>query len=301
MLARWQLLGAGYTDELIEANLLAARWQVVAPGVYALFTGRLSRSSQLWAAVLACGYGATLSHRTAAELHGVLDTTEPLIHVSVPSTRRVRPPAGVRIHYSGRLLASRHPTAGPPRTCVEETVLDMVNTTPDVREVVDLVTRACQRRLTTAERLRRCSDRRKKLRHRSALAELLGDVHVGAESPLEVAYFRAVERGHGLPRGLRQAADRSTGRLLRRDVCYPGFGLVVELDGAAAHPVERRHVDMARDNATVLSRGMVTLRYAWSHVMGGPCHTAVEVAVALRRGGWTGTPRRCGPSCAVRR
>ena len=43
-----------------------------------------------------------------------------------------------------------------------------------------------------------------------------------------------------------------------------------------------------------------TLRYGWRSVSGHPCLVARQVVDLLRSGGWTGTPRRCGPGCALR-
>jgi len=41
----------------------------------------------------------------------------------------------------------------------------------------------------------------------------------------------------------------------------------------------------------------VTLRYGWPDVTEKRCQTATEVAAVLRRNGWQGTLRRCGPDC----
>src|SRR5262249_10149084 len=68
---------------------------------------------------------AVVSHRTAAELDGLADDARDPIHVTVPADRYVRPIDGVRVHYSTRSADIRHPTLLPPRTRVEETVIDL--------------------------------------------------------------------------------------------------------------------------------------------------------------------------------
>jgi very-short-patch-repair endonuclease len=79
-----------------------------------------------------------------------------------------------------------------------------------------------------------------------------------------------VELPHCLPRGKRQAAASHAGRREYRDVLYEGYGLIVELDGRAAHPGDTRWNDIQRDNAALAS-GLVTLRYGWDDLRIRPC------------------------------
>ena len=102
-------------------------------GVYAAYTGPHSRESVLWAAVRRCGPEAALSHFTAAELDGITDRPRDAIHVTIPAGQRVCVSgrerdgglAQVIVHRSARLAAARHPARTPPRTRMEETVLDL--------------------------------------------------------------------------------------------------------------------------------------------------------------------------------
>lgn len=82
------------------------------------------------------------------------------------------------------------------------------------------------------------------------------------------------------------------------DNLYEGYGLCVEVDGNAAHPAEGRWRDTRRDNANLV-QGARTLRYGWPDVTERRCRTAAEIAAVLRSQGWTGTLRRCGPSCTA--
>jgi len=64
-------------------------------GVYAVFTGPATRETWLWAAVLCAVRGAVLSHQTAAELHGLMDSRTDTIYITSPAfstcgTRRRR-------------------------------------------------------------------------------------------------------------------------------------------------------------------------------------------------------------------
>ncbi len=63
-----QLVEAGVTNETLSSRVRLGHWQRLYRGVYATFSGELGREAKLWAAVLACGPGAILSHQTAAEV-----------------------------------------------------------------------------------------------------------------------------------------------------------------------------------------------------------------------------------------
>jgi hypothetical protein len=53
------------------------------------------------AAVLACGEGAVLGHRSAAGLWALLDAVEGPVHVSVPTVSGRKPRTGIRRRCSG--------------------------------------------------------------------------------------------------------------------------------------------------------------------------------------------------------
>jgi hypothetical protein len=73
----------------IDAQLRQGRSQPFYRGVYATFTGKPTRISVLWAAVLRGGPGAILSHYSAAELDGLADRPGPACHVMISSARRL--------------------------------------------------------------------------------------------------------------------------------------------------------------------------------------------------------------------
>jgi hypothetical protein len=71
--------------------------------------------------------------------------------------------------------------------------------------------------------------------------------------------------------------------------------------GAISRPQRRqpRSAATGRDNEVLLDTGRRTLRFGWRSVTVTTCATAGQVLVLLRRGGWTGTPKRCGPTCTL--
>ena len=123
VVARRQLIGLGLSAKTIEGRLKGGRLLRVHHGVYALGHRRLSTEGRLWAAVLAAGPGAVLSHRSAAHVWAVRRSSGPLIEVIAPYPRRAG--RGVRVR-EGRLAADEVTTHdGLPVTTVSRTLLDL--------------------------------------------------------------------------------------------------------------------------------------------------------------------------------
>jgi hypothetical protein len=202
------------------------------------------------------------------------------------------------VHHSHRIDAARHPVRIPPQTRVEETVIDLTQVAASLEEAAGWITRACGRRFTRPERVAATLAVRKKARWRAELLGVLADVGAGAHSPLELRFLRDVERAHSLPPAVRQYAVRLNGATRYEDVRYAAFGVVVELDGRAAHTDDARWRDMRRDNASVAD-GRRVLRYGWGDVTGNPCAVAAQVATVLQAAGWRGQPRPCRPDCPM--
>jgi len=290
-------------ESAIRVRLDNGRWQQLYPGTYATYSGEPPRLAFIWAAVLSAGPGAVLCHQTAAELYQFGRRPHPALHVAIPEERHVRrtyrtrpdaPP--VIIHRSDRIARSRHPVLLPPRTRIEETVVDLTQFAPTFDEAYHWLSQACGSRLCTVSMIRAALEVRKKVRYRAQLAAALGDVADGALSPLEYRYVHGVERPHGLPAARRQAPVTLGGQRRYLDNLYHDYLLAVELDGIAAHPVGERWRDMRRDNS-LAGLGVLTLRYSWSDVTGQRCAVAGQIAAILAQRGWAGRIRRCSPGC----
>jgi hypothetical protein len=299
MLSCAQIEANGLTRAILISRLRRGSWQRVFPGVYAVFSGEVSREAALWAAVLYAGRGAMLSHHTAAELWKLTDKPSSLIHLTVPSDRRVRKQPGIVLHLSSRASQAIHPSGLPPRTRLEETVIDLCGAEGDLDAAVGWLTRAIGRRMTTPARLRIALEARSRIRWRAQLYELLDPDEAGIHSVLEYRYVRDVERPHRFPAATRQAQSRPGGRNQYRDTLYEACKTAVELDGRVAHPGDTRWDDIHRDNAATTA-GISTLRYGWLEVTTSPCQVAAEIAAVLSGRGYTGA-RPCSAACPVGR
>jgi hypothetical protein len=282
---------------MVEAKAKSGWWKQVHTGVYATFTGTISRESLLWAAVLYAGPGAYLSHETAAEINRLADGPSPVINVTIPANRRVKAPEGIVIHRSSHKPMIWTPPGIPPYSIAEETVIDLVQKAPHKDDIIALVTSGFNRKLLTESYLRAVADTRKKLRWRRELDEIIPLAAGGAHSPLEYRHDQHVQRAHGLPEPVKQARFRKPdGTTGYRDRYYPQYGgLVIELDGKRFHPDEQRDRDRERDNQAAVTGS--TLRYGWNDVTRRACETARQEADALRHRGWTGTLKPCSSDC----
>jgi very-short-patch-repair endonuclease len=129
-----QLLDAGLTRRKISVRIERRLLHRVHQGVYAVGHPGLSQHGRWMAAVLACdqeGREALLSHRSAAELWGLLSTSRGMIDVTVRGDGGRKRRQGIRVHRS-RTLTSIAITSrlGVPATTPARTITDLRRTKP---------------------------------------------------------------------------------------------------------------------------------------------------------------------------
>src|SRR2546428_612589 len=120
-----QLLAAGLSRDQVKRWVRAGRLHRLYRGVYAVGHTRLGPHGPWFAAVLACGPGAVLSHRSAAALWGIRRSASPRVEVIVP-TRNGR-------RRRGKLAVHRMPLHPS-----EVTVCEGIPVTPPARTLLDL-------------------------------------------------------------------------------------------------------------------------------------------------------------------
>ena len=141
-----QLRALGLSGSAVRGRVAAGRLRRLHRTAFAVGHAAL-RAEGFWiAAVLACGPGALLSHRSAAEHQGLVARRgRSVIDVTVPRTARNRP--GVRVHESST-LTERDITviAGIPCTSAARTLLDLAESA-DVRTIERALSEAERRRM----------------------------------------------------------------------------------------------------------------------------------------------------------
>jgi very-short-patch-repair endonuclease len=234
-------------------------------GVYAVGHGELRPEGRWLAAVLACGPGAVLSHRSAAALWDLRPATRPTIDVTAPRTRVGRP--GIDLHLS-RCLQPHYRTEHKriPTTTVARTLVDLagvVETTGIERtlhraEMLDLLdVQAVQDALSHGR------GRRGAGALRSLLAEHAPD-HI-IRSELEER-FLALCRDASLPRPEVNARVEANGTTYEVDFLWRDQHLVVETDGWGPHHTRAAFEADRRRDADLLVAGVRVLRFTWRQI-----------------------------------
>jgi very-short-patch-repair endonuclease len=270
-----QLLDAGVSRRAVAHRVATGRLYRHHTGVYLLEPpSQVSRLTLLTAAVAACGPDAVLSHRSAAELWGLLEPGPGAIDVTVigrnPGVRD-----GVRRHRSRTLTPDDVRTKRGVRvTSPVRTVLDNARD-PELEE---LLGNALDANLVTAPRL---------------------DLAI-AECPTRPGVRRLHRMLHapGGPRRTRSWGERRLLALVRQsglpvpltnrmlngyqvDAVWPEQRLVVEIDGYEFHHGRRAFAtDRARDAAHVAA-GYRVLRFTATQLRDEPFVVIGQLAAAL--------------------
>jgi hypothetical protein len=82
------------------------------------------------AAVLACGDGAVLSHRSAAALWGLLPVRSGPVDVTIPASAGRKKRRGIRLHRSPSVISASTRRSGIPVTTPARTIADLRSKVP---------------------------------------------------------------------------------------------------------------------------------------------------------------------------
>lgn len=291
VVAKRQVDDVGIGRGSLDHRLRSGKWRRLHRGVYAAFTGELTREARLWAAVLRAGPGAVLSHETAAELQHLTDRPSLAIHITVPARRRPaqnKPIPGVVIHRSRHIRPQELPQWELPCTRIEDTVLDLAGAAATFEDAYDWISRAVSGQYTTVGLLRDAAGERKRMRWRKWLDGVLTDIAEGTYFHIEWHYRRDVEVAHGLPKGIGQAGRVIDGEKHLKEVSYDDHALCVELDGRIC-PGDGR-----------VAKDVRTLHFGHVDVTELACRTAALVAAALNGADWASAPCSCRrPDCTA--
>ena len=251
VVAHGQLLELGLSATGIQRRSAAGRLHRIHRGVYAVGHRRLRGVGRWMAAVLACGPGALLSHRSAGAHLELLPTTRWMIDVTVERHRRGG--RGITLHRSQRIAPhDRHEQDSIPVTSVMRTLVDLA----------DVVTRGQLQRAIEAAELHGAFDLR-------ALPDLRGRRGRGRLESLLEAHTQAVPTRSELERrfvalcrdaGLPSPAVNVIVAGVLVDAVWPEQQLVVELDGYAYHGTRTAFEEDRRRDTTLQLAGHRVLR-----------------------------------------
>jgi hypothetical protein len=274
IVTRADLLALGFGTRSIEHRVKTGRLHLISRGVYAVGRRELTSYGRWMAAVLACGDGAMLSHRSAAEIWGIGWEEAGRIDVSVRRECRIRR-KGLKVRgrpsLGARSFVERH---GIPVTHPVQTLIDLATELKPLR-LERAVNEADKLDLVDPETLRRELDRHKGEPGAGKLATLL-DRHTFrlSDSDLEVL-FRPIAMAAGLPVPLtkRWVLDYEV------DFHFPDHDLIVETDGLRYHRTPSQQARMAKRDQTHTASGLRVLRFTHWQI----AHAPDEVTAVLRR------------------
>jgi hypothetical protein len=281
-----QLQALGLSAQAVCKRAQAARLHRIHRAVYALTPAELlTRNGRFMAAVLACGPGAVLSHRSAAALHELRRTGRATVDVTVPGDTTRRHP-GIDVHRSRTLTPADVTTVdGIPVTAVARTAFDLAAVLAqrpvekaweqaEVVEVLDLAAIADQlRRNPTAPGA-------------AIVAVLLAGYDAGqgpTESGLEDDFLELV-RAAGLPVPRRQLwVDPGDGEpMVRIDFAWPEQRLALETDSRRFHHTRARFETDRRKDQRLTLAGWQVIRVTDRQLADDPARIVRLVARLLR-------------------
>ena len=276
------LTALGCSERAVHRRAAVGRLHRLHRGVYALVPASLvSARGRDLAAVLACGPSAALSHRSAAELHGLRSSTRATVEVIVPG-RSTHGHLGIEVHRSVNLTAQDITRVdGIPVTTVSRTLVDLAAGVPG-RQLERALDQAEVLRIFDLDALLDQIERNRTTRAAHRLAATL-ERHVAGStvtrSELE-EWFLALCRDAGLPAPEVNAyvdpGDGAPG--LRPDFVWRQAAVAVEVDGAATHLTRAAfEADRARD-LRLVGAGWRVLRVTWRQLHERPR----EIAATLR-------------------
>ncbi len=230
------------------------------------------------AAVLACGPDAVLSHRSAAELHGLRENRRERIDVTAPN-RRGRAPAGIDAHRDGSLVvADRAVVDGIPCTSVARTLLDYAGLVP-IWELRKAVGEAEVLRIlgvsAARDLIKRSKGRRGVARFRMVLDELHPQTR-RTRSEMERMFLRMCSQAE-LPAPEVNMPLRIGNGVLKPDFLWRDAGLIVETDSRQFHATGRALLDDPRREQRLQLAGWRVSRCTWWEIEREPRRLAETI------------------------
>lgn len=276
---RGQLLAMGMGRRAIAGRLQRGQLHEVHRGVYVVGVRRISRKGRWIAAVLACGEGAVLSHRSAARLWRLLPPAAETVDVTSARSQARR--QGIACHRLPMHGDEWVVEDGIPVTSPFRTIFDLAASVP-ARELERAFHEAEARRVTDRVSLPMLLERYPGRRGSRNLRALLGSKApvMITRNDFEEAFLALVD-AHGFLRPRMNAPYAIRGRFFEIDALWEEQRLAVELDSREIHgTVKRFESDRLRDRILV-AEGWRTMRITWQQLQKEPQEIVKDLRLAL--------------------
>jgi very-short-patch-repair endonuclease len=237
-------MALGLSSEAVDVRLEGSRLHRVHRGVYAVGQRHLRHEARWMAAVLACGAGAVLSHRSGG-VHWGLVRSDHVPEVTAPTRLRTR--RGIRPHQATLPPDERTIHEAIPVTTPNRTLFDLAAVLRE-RQLERAINEAEVRRLWDHTSLAALLDRYPRHRGNPIIRAALERRREGAtvtRSELEELFVELLDAA-GLPRPELNAVIEG----FEVDAVWRDRRLIVELDGRGFHSTATAFErDRARDRA----------------------------------------------------
>jgi predicted transcriptional regulator of viral defense system len=262
VVSRAQLRAQGLSDDAVRRRVRAGRLHRLHHGVYAVGHTALGIEARRLAAVLACGEGAVLSHRSAAAHWGLLATSAARTDVTIPRTARAGG-AKIRLHHSRSLIARDTATyQSIPITSVARTLLDLAATVKP-HELERALAQAEHLQLYDHRAITDVLARANGHRGKQALAEATALDPKLTKSEWEVRMLRLV-RAAAMPEPLVNLPfDAPDYGECKPDFHWPSHRLIVETDGWRTHRTRAAFESDRAKDAALTAAGYRVVRFTW--------------------------------------
>ena len=282
-----QLRQLGYSKSSIETQVSRGALHRVLRGVYAVGHGGIGRHGLMHSAVLACGRGALISRRSAAELLGLSDVQPVLTDLSGPSQAGRKIP-GIRWHESTGIERTEVVVReGIPCTSVARTLVDMAGCC-GARTLRRLVEEAAVSGLLDVFAVDRVLVRRR--RRGAAVLRWVLDPwrRLGSEFPrlrsaLEARVLSAILE-EKLPMPETNVTLGVDDEYLEVDFLWREQRVVIETDGQRTHGTGVAFRRDRRRDQVLAAAGFRTARITWSHLEDEPRETMARIRRMLEVG-----------------
>jgi hypothetical protein len=279
VVGREQLLALGMGRRAIARRLEQRRLHEVHRGVYLLGPRRISRKGRWMGAVLACGEGALLSHRSAARLWALLPPAGEWVDVTRPDRRIKRD--GIVSHRGFVAEDEREMVDGIPVTSPFRTIFDLAAVL-DRRGLERAWHEAQVRGLTDRVSLPVLLERypgRRGTRNLRALLESKEPIGI-TRNDFEEAFLALID-AYGLPRPRMNADLALRGRFFEIDALWEAQKVALELDSRSVHAMPKRFESDRQRDRILLAEGWRTMRVTWRQLQEEPEAIAADLHLAL--------------------
>jgi predicted transcriptional regulator of viral defense system len=243
----------------------------------------LTRAGRFMAAVLACGDGAALSHRSAACHLGLRDDNRATIDVTSPN-RRGRNIDGITAHSGATLLPRDVETVdGIPCTTLARTLLDFAEHASK-RELERAIDRAEILRVLDMRPIDDVLQRANGRRGAAALRAVLSEMQLGAtisRGELEELFLQICRTVGRPPDGVNVWIPYPNGGGAEADFLWRKERLIIEVDGRDVHTTHHAFEHDRRRDQCLTLLGWRVIRFTWRQVEHEPAVVAATLQALL--------------------